>query len=140
MFEVRMVFRRRTGTTMGRNVVVSQRPIASHLSVIGDGILNIGDDVHIAHGVSISAATLVEIEECVQIGPFVLIMDSDHHKTPGSHAVKRGSIFIGKGSRICAGSIILRGSYLGAGCWIEPGSVVMGHVSAGQRVTGNPAR
>ena len=126
---------------IGDNFFFRSSPIQSHIDVKRCGKLVIGDRVVIGHGSGISSHHSVEIGDDVLIGPFVLIMDTDHHY-PGNRSAEqaRGPIFIGSGCRIGPHATVLRGAHIGEGAYVEAGSVVSGWIAPGARVSGVMAR
>lgn len=126
---------------IGNNVYVSSLPVQTHLISAPRARLVIGDRVSISHGVAISAQCAIEIGDDAQISPYVIIMDSDFHVAGKRDAEsERTPVYIGPRTRIGVRSTILRGTILGAGAEVGPGSVVSGRVPAGEYVAGNPAR
>ncbi len=139
--EGRPDIRNRGSLIVGRDVAIASRPVDTDILVGPGGRLAIGDRVRIGHGSSVHAHLSVEIGDDVLIGAFVVVMDTDHH-APGDRAgtAATAPIVIAAGARIGAHATLLRGAQVGAGAWVEPGSVVAGIVPAGARVAGNPAR
>ena len=136
----RPVITNRGTMTIGRRLGLRSSPVPTHIEVVKGAELRIGNDVCIAHGVSIQAYVRVEIGDGVAIGPFAIIMDTDHHRAGNRDAIPaREPIRIGRGARIGAHATVLRGADIGAGAWVEPGSVVLGFVAPGAHVSGNPA-
>jgi acetyltransferase-like isoleucine patch superfamily enzyme/acyl carrier protein len=126
---------------LGNGVFVSSLPVQTHLIAAQRGRLLIGDRVSIGHGVAIAAQSAIEIGDGVQISPYVIVMDSDYHVAGQRGAeAERTPVYIGPRTRIGAHSTILRGTTLGEGVEVAPGSVVSGRASAGEYVAGNPAR
>ena len=104
----------------------------------------------------------MELEVCigsyVVIGWNATIVDSDFHPidpaqrvadalacSPLGHgrprpAVARRPVVIDDDVWIGPNATILKGVHIGAGAFLEPGSVVTADVAAGARVMGNPAR
>ncbi|MCC7053601.1 MAG: acyltransferase [Gemmatimonadaceae bacterium] len=126
---------------VGDNVVLRSTPAMSHLVTGPHGDLRIGRGVQVGHGAAIACHESIVIGDAARIGPFAMILDTDFHEA-GRHdsAGSTGAILIGAGARLGARVTVLRGSTIGDGAIIEPGSVVKGEVPAGARVAGNPAR
>jgi acetyltransferase-like isoleucine patch superfamily enzyme/acyl carrier protein len=126
---------------IGDRVHIKSEPVISHLVTGRRGRLEIGDGVRIAHGAAIAAHDDVRIGADVELGAFVMIMDTDFHEA-GRHAESGGTgpIVIGAGARLGARVTVLRGTAIGAGAVVAAGSVVKGNVAAGARVAGVPAR
>ena len=126
---------------IGNNVSVKSLPVQTHLISAPRGRLVIGDRVSIGYAVAIAAQCAIEIGNDVQISPYVIIMDSDYH-VPGKRGAEpeRTPVHIGSGTHVGVHATILRGTILGEGAEVAPGSVVSGLVPAGEFVAGNPAR
>jgi acetyltransferase-like isoleucine patch superfamily enzyme len=127
--------------SVGDRFHLASLPVGSHMVSGPDGVLEIGDDVSIAHGAAIAAYKRVRIGNATRIGPFVIIMDTDFHVV-GDQAQrhdKAAPIMIGSGVRIGSRVTILRGSVIHDGASIVAGSVVTGVVPSGARVGGVPA-
>ena len=127
--------------SLADSVRVRSTPAMSHLVTGPHGTLRIGRGVFIGHGAAIAAHQNIDIGAGSQIGPFVMLMDTDFHEA-GKHdsAGGTGAIRIGAGVRLGARVTVLRGSTIGEGAVVAPGSVVKGDVPAGAYVSGNPAR
>jgi acetyltransferase-like isoleucine patch superfamily enzyme len=105
-------------------------------------VLEIGPDVWIGHGAAIAAFELVRIGEGTHIGPFVIIMDTNFHGTPGDQSVRHDCrpIVIGKHCRIGSRVTITRGASIGDGAEILAGSVVSSAIPPGVCAGGARAR
>ena len=126
---------------VGTDVTIASSPVETEILVAASGRLTIGDRVRIGHGSSLHAHLSVEIGADVMIGPFVVVMDTDHHATRDQQGAGTcAPVVVERGARIGAHATLLRGTHIGEGAWIEPGSVVAGVVAPGARVAGNPAR
>ena len=126
---------------VGDRFHLASLPVGSHMVSGPEGVLEIGNDVSIAHGAAIAAFKLVRIGSATLIGPFVIIMDTDFHVI-GDQAQRHdraAPIAIGSGVRIGSRVTILRGSAIHDGASIAAGSVVTGVVPSGARVGGVPA-
>jgi carbonic anhydrase/acetyltransferase-like protein (isoleucine patch superfamily) len=110
----------------------------------------VGRDVTIGHGAAIAATRSVVIGDRTRLGPFCVIMDTDFHgerARVGSKPTRDASvpsdggapIEIGSDVKIGAQVTVLRGSHIGDGAVIEPGSVVNGRIAAGAVARGVPA-
>ena len=128
----------RGSMAIGDNVFINSLPVQTHLISAPGSRLIIGSRASIGHGAAIASQCEIEIGEDARISAYVIVMDSDYH-TPGERGgnSKKTPVYIGPGSRIGAHSIILRGTVLGAGAEVGPGSVVSGPVPAGEYVRGN---
>ena len=126
---------------IGRGLEIYASPIVSHLATGAKGVLEIGSEVVIAHGVGITAYANIEIGDRTRIGPFTMIMDTDFHQvTDHFQRPVPKPIRIGAGVRVGARCTILRGSSIGDGVTIDAGSVVAGEVPAHAHIRGVPAR
>jgi len=129
----------------------------THFDLGPDGRLEVGDWCYFA-----DAILLVEME--VRIGSYVVIgwnatiADSDFHPvapaqrvadavacSPLGHGRTRPPVVclpvtIDDDVWIGPNALILKGVHIGAGAFVEPGSVVTADVPPGARVIGNPAR
>lgn len=129
----------------------------THFAVGVEGMLEIGDCCYFT-----SAVLLVELE--LRIGSYVVIgwnatiADSDFHPIApaqrvadavacsplGRSAVRppvaRQPVVIEDDVWIGHNAVVLKGVRIGAGAFVEPGSVVTADVAPGTRVGGNPAR
>ena len=127
---------------IGDHVRLSSRPVASHLVAGPNGVLDIGDDVSIAHGAAIAAFERVRIGEGTCIGPFVVIMDTNFHGATGDQSVQHDCrpVIIGRDCRIGSRVTITRGATIGDGAEILAGSVVSSAIPAGACAGGARAR
>lgn len=125
---------------IGSDFRFSSSPAQSHLVAKPGAILEIGDRVVISHGAAIAAFLNVHIGSDTRIGPFVVVMDNDFHAAGGAAEAESAPIWIGAGVSIGSRVTILRGSVIGDGASVRPGSVVSGSVPGGVTVGGVPAR
>lgn len=132
---------RLAGARIGENV-----RIYTSASFYGNGILSVGDDVHIGSGVKImsTAPACVRIGSCVDIGPDVLLVTGAHEiDLAGSHLAGHGtskSIKIGDGCWLGARSLVLGGVELCEKTLVAAGAVVRHSVlSPKSLVAGVPA-
>ena len=127
---------------IGNHFRLSSRPVASHLVAGPDGVLDIGDDVSIAHGAAIAAFERVRIGEGTCIGPFVVIMDTNFHGATGDQSVQHDCrpVIIGRDCRTGSRVTITRGATIGDGAEILAGSVVSSAIPAGACAGGARAR
>ncbi|MFO0756264.1 MAG: acyltransferase [Byssovorax sp.] len=126
---------------IGPDLMMSSIPVTSHLVVSPGALLRIGARVRIAHGVAISAAAEIEIGDDVDLGPFCMILDSDYHDRNDRDAAGPSKpIRIGRGARLGAGVVVLRGAIIGDGDEIQAGSVVSRRLPEGVIAAGVPAR
>ncbi len=127
---------------IGNRFRMASRPVGSHLSVGPGAVLQIGDDVWIGHGAAIASHEHVAIGDGTQIGPFVIIMDSNFHSGAGDQSEQHDCkpVVIGKGCRIGSRVTITRGVRIGDGAQILAGSVVSSDIPAGVCAAGARAR
>jgi acetyltransferase-like isoleucine patch superfamily enzyme len=127
---------------IGSRFHLSSRPVVSHLVAGPDALLHIGNDVSIGCGAAISAFQQVHIGDGTQIGPFVIIMDTNFHGAPGNQAVHHDCrpVMIGNGCRIGSRVTITRGAIIGDGAEILAGSVVSSAIPPGACAAGARAR
>ncbi len=144
---------RQPAISMGANCEMD----GTHFDLGEEGRLEIGDWCYFTN-----AVLLVELE--VRIGSYVIIgwnatiADSDFHPIAPAERVTdavacsplgggrprppvvRRPVTIDDDVWIGPNAVILKGVHIGAGAFVEPGSVVTSDVAAGTRVLGNPAR
>jgi acetyltransferase-like isoleucine patch superfamily enzyme len=126
---------------IGEECRLSSHPVQSHMVVMRDARLTLGDRVLISYGAAISARCSIKIGDDTRIGPFCLILDNDYHRvddrdSPGGIA----PIEIGRNVTIGARVTVLRGAHIGDGARIMSGSTVAGAIASGTVVSGVPAR
>lgn len=144
---------REPAITLGRNCVMD----GTQFAVGEHGRLDVGDHCYFTNAVLL-VETEVTIGSYVIIGWNATIADSDFHPIDpaqrvadalacsplanGRHRppVARRPVVIDDDVWIGPNSAILKGVHIGAGAFVEPGSVVTSDVAAGTRVLGNPAR
>ena len=127
---------------IGHRFHLSSQPVTSHLVAGPGAVLDIGNDVSIGHGAAISAFQRIQIGEGTQIGPYVIIMDTNFHGTPGDQAIEHDCrpVIIGNGCRIGSRVTITRGASIGDGAEILAGSVVSSVIPPGVCAAGARAR
>lgn len=153
-------------TRIGENAIIRSHTVIYAGNIIGDdfqtghGVL-VREENHIGNGVSIGSHTVIEhnvvIEDGVRIhsqvfipeftilkeqcwvGPNVVFTNARY---PLSHGVKKSlkGPIIGSHAIIGANATLLPGIVVGSGALIGAGSVVVGDVSDGAVVVGNPAK
>jgi len=126
---------------IGAGFRVSSRPVQTHIVIHRGATLRIGNDVQLAHGCGIACHAGIQIGDNTQLGAFTMLLDSDYH-VPGDRLARAVPLAIEIGRDVCIGGnvTVLRGSRIGDGAVIEPGTVVSGDIPAGARVRGVPAR
>jgi acetyltransferase-like isoleucine patch superfamily enzyme len=127
---------------LGNRLRLASRPVASHLAVGPDALLQIGNDVSIGHGAAIATFQSIHIGDGTRIGPFVIIMDTNFHGAPGDQSVQHDTrpVTIGHGCRIGSRVTITRGATIGDGAEILAGSIVSSAIPAGVCAAGGRAR
>jgi acetyltransferase-like isoleucine patch superfamily enzyme len=126
---------------IGADFWLGSRPATSHIVALAGARILIGDKVAIAYGAAITAVHCIEIGDGTQIGPFVVVMDSDFHRVGNrDDAGEVAPVTIGRNVRIGARVTILRGSKIGDNAIVRSGSTVQGVVRPGSMVTGVPAK
>jgi acetyltransferase-like isoleucine patch superfamily enzyme len=127
--------------TIGDDFRLSSTPDQSHLVTGRDGVITIGDRVSVGPGAAIAAELRVTIGNGAQIGPYVMIMDTDFHDLENMRASSLAQpVIIEDDVRIDGRVTILKGVHIGRGAWIAAGSVVTRAVPAGAFASGVPAR
>jgi acetyltransferase-like isoleucine patch superfamily enzyme/acyl carrier protein len=127
---------------VGDRFRLASRPVVSHLAAGPQGVLEIGSDVSIAHGAAIASFELVRIGDGTQIGPYVIIMDTNFHSGSGDQSVAHDCrpVIIGRHCRIGSRVTITRGVSIGDGAEILAGSVVSSAILPGVCAGGARAR
>jgi len=128
---------------IGKNVEIRRHSV---IAAQGKGVLEIGDHVFIAHGVTIMAGQHVKIGQHTMIAEYVSIRDTDHNYQ--NHSEKpldeRGAIslptLIADNVWIGAKSTINKGVNIQSNAVIGANSVVTKDVPARTVVVGAPAR
>ncbi len=110
-----------------------------------EGLVFVGNGVHISQGCIISALNSIIIEEDVIVGPNVMIIDNT--RIPGDvrfpikdQKLKIGSVRIGAGSFIGYGACVLPNVDIGKHCVIGALSVVNQDIPSYSVAVGVPAR
>jgi len=126
---------------IGERFFMASRPTQSHIVAMPGALVEIGDEVAIAHGAAITAQRAIHIGSNTRIGPFAVIMDGDFHR-PGDRDAAGDVAPISIGADVVVGArvTILRGADIGRGACIMSGSMVSGNVPIGAVVGGVPAR
>ena len=158
IYRIWLLTRRCSISLTARVVSPSRLQLSRDVSIQGGSIVHCGGKawcdyrgyVRLAQGVRIGpncviyGAGGVDLGEYVHLGPGVKIMSQ-----AGRHDVKRisrnptymlESIYIGAGTWVGSGAIILGGARIGRCVSVVPNSVVMGDVPDYAVVGGNPAR
>lgn len=127
---------------IGHRFRLASTPVPSHLTAGPGSLLDIGDDVSIGYGAAIAAHQHVHIGAGTRIGPFVIIMDTNFHGSPGDQSLQHDCrpVMIGAGCRIGSRVTITRGVVIGDGAEILAGSVVTSTIPPGVCAAGGRAR
>jgi acetyltransferase-like isoleucine patch superfamily enzyme len=127
---------------IGDRFRLMSRPVPSHLVAGPGAVLHIGSDVSIGHGAAVAAHQRVHIGDGTRIGPFVIIMDTNFHGSPGDQSIQHDCrpVMIGAGCRIGSRVTIARGVTIGDGAEILAGSVVSSTIPPGLCAAGGRAR
>ncbi|HTB67242.1 MAG TPA: acyltransferase [Steroidobacteraceae bacterium] len=127
---------------IGSRLHLASRPVASHLAVGPGALLDIGNDVSIGCGAAIAAFQHVQIGDGTRVGPFVIIMDTSFHGSPGDQSLQHNCrpVMIGAGCLIGTRVTITRGATIGDGAEILAGSVVSSAIPPGVCAAGARAR
>jgi acetyltransferase-like isoleucine patch superfamily enzyme len=141
------------GLRLGNNVTLWRTSLAAE----EHGVIEIGDDCYIANASLVSSAC-IRVGARVFIAGGVTIADSDFHPlAPAARLADTIALSpVGDRSRrppvearpvtiesdvwIGWNATILKGTHIGRGAVIEPGSLVIDDVAPGAVVAGNPAR
>jgi maltose O-acetyltransferase len=116
--------------------------ISSNVNIYNPQNISAGDSVYIGYNCYFGGGEIV-LEDEVMIGPFVTIVAGNHTMRDGSFRFgpyEYGRIHIGRGTWICANSVICSNVTIGKGCLVAAGSVVTSDVADFSMVGGVPAR
>lgn len=134
----------RKGIQIGERLLVLGSSVRCELSTHDGGQLSIGDRVFLNYGTSISAHSMIRVEDDCKIGQYSIVMDCDWHEleTPshdGGHGIPR-PVVLEKGVWLGARVTVLKGVTIGRGSVIGAGSVVVGDIPEAVVAAGVPAR
>lgn len=125
----------------GSDLVLSSRPIRSHLIASLGAKIRVGDRVTIGSGAAIAAQVRIEIGNDVEIGRGVMILDTDFHDVGAFDSNSSSApVVIEDGVVLGDRVVVLKGAHIEKGARVLERSVVSGHVPAGAIVAGVPAR
>jgi acetyltransferase-like isoleucine patch superfamily enzyme len=130
------------GIRIGDNVYLGAGTV---IDCPAPGIVSIGSNATLTHGVFISAARRVVIGNDALIGEYVSIRDADHQIEDTAVPIRDQPMIalgceIGNDVWIGRGSAVLAGAKLNHGCVIGANSVVKGEIPAKMIAVGAPAR
>jgi maltose O-acetyltransferase len=127
--------------TLGDRVRLVSTVAKLELATMPGGHLDIGNNVFINYGCSISSSSLVRIGDDCLIGSHVMIMDSDFHRIEDKAWDPSGvPIIIEDRVWLANRAIILKGVRVGHDAVVAAGSVVTRDVPPRSVVAGMPAR
>lgn len=113
------------GVVVGKNVRV-----CSSVKVIGNGILEIGDNTFIGPQTFIHVTSSVKIGKNCDISSKVTILNGSHEIDNNSdHIAGRGiseDVIIGDGCWVCTNAVILGSSMIGNRCLVAAGAITKG--------------
>jgi maltose O-acetyltransferase len=126
---------------IGDRLLMMGATVRCELTTHAEGHIEVGDQVFINYGTSISAHTLVRIGDRCQIGQYAIILDCDYHNPQhdGGHG-STAPIVLDDGVWLGARVTVLNGVTIGRGSIIAAGSVVTRDVPSGVIAAGVPAR
>jgi maltose O-acetyltransferase len=116
--------------------------ISSHVFIFNPRNLTLGNNVYVGPGCYFGGGE-IELEDEVNIGPFAVVAAGRHTMRDGSYrfgTYEYGRIHIGRGTWVCANTVIASGVTIGKGCLIAAGSLVMNDVPDYGVVCGVPAK
>jgi maltose O-acetyltransferase len=127
--------------TLGDRVRLVSTVAKLELATMPGGHLDIGDNVFINYGCSISSSKLVRIGDDCLIGSHVMIMDCDFHRIEDKAWDVTGEpIIIEDRVWVANRAIILKGVRIGHDAVVAAGSVVTRDVPPRSVVAGMPAK
>ena|SRR5687767_579171 len=138
---VPMPLRRRILHTVGHRFAPGARMWPGVL-VIGCK-LRLGRDAFVNGECYIDATAEVRLGDQVHLGPGVRILTTSHEIGPPERrasTLTTAPVDVGDGAWLGAGSIVLPGSRVGAGCIVAAGAVVEGELEPGAVYGGVPAK
>lgn len=124
--------------TFGSGTAFRGIRIRSEIGAISGGSLTIGERTFINEGVTIVAASRIELGNHCLIGEFSAIFDSNYHAVHEAEAVRVEPVLIGNNVWLGRAAIVLPGTVLGDHSVITAGSVVRGRHPARSVIAGNP--
>ena len=117
--------------------------IASGVRINYTTRMSVGDDVYIAPGCWINAHGGVTLEDQVMLGPYTVLVTTEHARTDGSYRFGRAEslpIHIGRGSWTAAHVVAIKGVRIGRGVLVAAGAVVTKDLPDDCLAGGVPAR
>ena len=127
--------------TVGDKLLLMGTLVPSELVALDNGVVEIGDQVFINYGVSISAHQFVRIGDRCQIGNWSMLMDNDFHRVEAKdQAGQSAPIILEDDVWLGARVIVLKGVTIGQGSVVGAGSVVTRDIPPRSVAAGVPAR
>ncbi len=117
--------------------------LARNIAIHNPRNVRLGQHVFFAYGCLLLATDIIEIDDEVMFGPYVVASAGNHTRIKGSFRYGPPSlapIRIGRGGWVGAHATLTAGSVVGAGSLVAAGAVVTGPVPADVIVGGVPAR
>lgn len=117
--------------------------LGRNLDIYQPGRIRLGKHIYIAFGCALLAGEVIEIDDEVMFGPYVVVSSSNHTRKNGSFrygGVEESPVRIGRGSWISAHVTVTAGTTVGKGALIAAGAVVTGAIPDGVLAGGVPAR
>src|SRR4051794_8551652 len=134
-----------SGTLIAAFVSLSVGMPGEYLDPDDDPVITIGDRCLIGRGSSVIARRRVEIADDVTIAPAVYVTDHNHSyanvQIPiGQQWPAEDAVFIGEGSWLGSGVIVLPGARIGRHVTVAAGSIVRGEIPDYSVIAGAPAK
>lgn len=101
--------------------------LGRNITIYNSSLMHVGDNVYIAFGGWFAAGGVINIEDEVMFGPYVVLSAGNHTRSNGSFRYggsERLDITIGRGSWVGAHSTILGGAFIGKGSLVASGATV----------------
>lgn len=117
--------------------------LGRNLVLYNPSSISIGKDVYIAYGTWISAGGLIVIADEVTVGPYCVIVSSDHQQKNSSFfngGVSNQPIYIDKGCWLGAHAVVTAGCHIGQGSLIGAGAICTNEIPQGVLAGGIPAK
>lgn len=126
---------------IGDKFLFFSNTVTSEMVAYPGGRLEIGSNVFINYGASISAHQFVCIGDGCQIGSYACLMDNDYHRVEDrSQHGESSPIILGKNVWLGVRVIVLKGVTIGENAVIGAGSVVTKDIPANCLAAGIPGK